>query len=216
MSQALQTDAQKTYEAMQTTWFELASRATRVLIAKRGMQYRDVASALTEIGVDESSRSVEGKIHRGTFAFTFFLQLLVATKSHCPFSWRDSLAVEHSWEQRASSIILGDMVEQRWLTYDILSRNLRDIGVVVPAATLHAKFRNGTLSTALFLQYATVRRLEFVHSFLDWSELNETAAQGGRLFNPGAPVAVEAPLPRTPNSNPAFRRWLWRKWPASR
>jgi hypothetical protein len=213
-------DVQRTYQQVEATWHELASRAIRVLLVWQGMTYRDAASALAEIGVQESARSLEGKIHRGTFSFTFLLQILVATKSHCPVQWREALAKQQSWEHRASSIVQSDLAAQRWLTYNVLSRHLRDIGVIVSPTRLHYKFRQGTLSTALFLQYATVRRLEIISGWVDWDSMNEAAARGGRLFEAGGPMTVEAPVPHAhppaPFSNPAARRWAWRRWLAPR
>jgi hypothetical protein len=212
MADTLQADVEKNREH----WHQLASRATRVLMLRKGMSYREVAWSLLDLGVEESERSVEGKVHRGTFPFTFFLQVLVATKADCPVTWRTALATPQTWEQRASLIVQQDMVEQRWLTYDVLSRSLRNIGVFVPVPLLHSKMRDGTLSTALFLQYATVRRMKFANCFLDWSDLDEAAATGGQLFEAGAPVAVEPPVTRVQSHNPVYRRLRWSKRPPSR
>jgi len=215
MSQALQTNVQKTYGQVEATWFELASRTAKVLIVRQDMRYREVAAALTEMGVQESSRSLEGKIHRGTFPFSFFLQLIVATKSYRPLEWREALEAEQSWQHRASSIIQRDMAAQRWLTYNVLSRQLRDIGVIVSPPALHYKFRDGTLSAALFLQYATIRRLECVSGWVCWPDLNEVAAEGGRFFEAGDPVLVEPPGTPAPYRR-WTRRWTWKRRPAPR
>jgi len=205
MFDILQTDVAK----MREHWFHLASRATRVLILRKGLSYRELASALSEIGVKESERSVEGKIHRGTFPFTFFLQVLIASKADYPHSWRAALEAKQTWEERASSIIQRTLAEQPWLTYEALSRSFQSIGVLESAASLHVKFRDATLSTALFLQYATIRRLDFAHCFLDWSDLDNTAAYGGQLFKAGVPVTIE---PRVPT--PRLRRWQWKRFPS--
>lgn len=45
-------------------------------MAKRGMSFRDLASALERIGVEEDERNLRNKVARGTFSAAFYLQCL--------------------------------------------------------------------------------------------------------------------------------------------
>jgi hypothetical protein len=181
MSQTLQPHIEKTSDEVTAAWSKLVSCATRAALARCDMRYRELASELGKLGVSESARSLEGKVHRGTFKFSFFLQVLVATKTECPPKWAQALAAESSWEQRATAVFRGDMSERPWLTYNHLSLRLRDIGVHFPDDSLQVQIEEGTLSAALFLQYATVCRAEFAYRFVDPQALNCAAVEGARI-----------------------------------
>lgn len=45
-------------------------------MAKRGMSFRDLTSALERIGVEEDERNLRNKVARGTFSAAFYLQCL--------------------------------------------------------------------------------------------------------------------------------------------
>lgn len=70
-----------------SAWAHLASRALRAALIQKGVGYEDLSRRLVERGVQESARSIEGKVHRGTFKFTFFLQVLSAAGSALPGIW---------------------------------------------------------------------------------------------------------------------------------
>ena len=48
----------------------------RAEMAKRGMTYRDLATALAGIGVEEDERNLRNKVARGTFTAAFYVQCL--------------------------------------------------------------------------------------------------------------------------------------------
>ncbi|MFL9987979.1 DUF6471 domain-containing protein [Paraburkholderia sediminicola] len=160
------------------TWARLASRAIRVALARRDMSYAQLADALTSIGLAESARSVEGKIQRGTFRLTFFLQTLAASNNQYPEQWAEALHSGTNWEKRAAAVIQTELATQPWLDHAKLSQRLDEIGVQMAAETLRGQIVDGTLSTALFFQCATVCRFTDLRLFLDSQDLNDAAVVG--------------------------------------
>lgn len=59
-------------------WNIEAKRVLRTELVRRGITYRVLSEMLEKIGVIETERSIQGKIARGTFSFTFFLQCMKA------------------------------------------------------------------------------------------------------------------------------------------
>ncbi|WP_309928735.1 DUF6471 domain-containing protein [Caballeronia sp. LZ032] len=159
-------------------WSKLASRAIRVALARRDVSYAQLADALNTMGLSESSRSVEGKIQRGTFRFSFFLQSLAASDNQYPERWTVPLRSGNTWEKCAADVMQTELVAQPWLNHILLSQRLAEIGVEVAAVTLKGQIVDGTLSTALFLQCATVCRFPDLHFFLDSQDMIEAAVAG--------------------------------------
>ncbi|TXC88058.1 hypothetical protein FRZ40_10970 [Paraburkholderia azotifigens] len=159
-------------------WSKLASRAIRVALARRDVSYAQLADALNTMGLSESSRSVEGKIQRGTFRFSFFLQSLAASDNQFPERWSVSLRSGASWEKCAADVIQAELAAQPWLNHILLSHRLAEIGVEIAAETLKGQIVDGTLSTALFLQCATVCRFPDLHFFLDSRDMIDAAVAG--------------------------------------
>lgn len=164
--------------AVDAAWARLASRAIRVALARRDVSYAKLADALTSMGLAESARSVEGKIQRGTFRLTFFLQTLAAADNQYPEQWAVALPHGTTWEERAALVIGTELATQPWLDGARLSQRLSEIGVQVRAETLWGQISDGTLSTALFFQCATVCRFTNLQFFLDSRDLNVAAVAG--------------------------------------
>ena len=57
-------------------WNQLAARTIKSVLVKRGMKYHDLARHLKLIGVDETQASIASKMSRGTFSFTFVMQIM--------------------------------------------------------------------------------------------------------------------------------------------
>lgn len=57
-------------------WNQLASQTIKSELTKRGMKYHDLARHLKLMGVDETQASIASKMSRGTFSFTFVLQVM--------------------------------------------------------------------------------------------------------------------------------------------
>ncbi|WP_321854675.1 DUF6471 domain-containing protein [Paraburkholderia tropica] len=165
-------------DSPEAAWSKLASRAVRVILARRDMSYAALAKEFMELGITESARSVEGKVQRGTFRFSFFLQALAASQADCPTQWQQALLAELTWEERASSILCSEIAQLPWLDWQLLSSRLAEIGIAMPAATLGEQVLSGTFSAALFLQCATVCRFPALTGFIDTSSLNDTVLAG--------------------------------------
>ncbi|MFM0221657.1 DUF6471 domain-containing protein [Paraburkholderia dipogonis] len=167
--------------AVDAAWARLSSRAIRVALARRDVSYAQLAEALTGMGLAESARSVEGKIQRGTFRFAFFLQTLTASKNQYPEHWALALRGGATWEERAAAVIETELAKLPWLDGTKLSQRLDEIGVQVEADTVWEQIEEGTLSTALFFQCATVCRFTSLQFFLDCRDLIDAAVAGASV-----------------------------------
>lgn len=56
-------------------WNQLASQTIKAELVRRGMKYHELSRHLKLIGVDETQASIASKLSRGTFSFTFVLQV---------------------------------------------------------------------------------------------------------------------------------------------
>jgi hypothetical protein len=127
------------------------------------------------MGLAESARSVEGKIQRGTFRFTFFLQTLAAANNQSPVQWGRTLHLGETWEERATSVIGAELATQPWLDHVKLSRRLDEIGVKIGPDLLREQLTAGTFSTVLFFQCSIVCGSSNLQFFLDSRDLNDAA-----------------------------------------
>ncbi|WP_106854609.1 DUF6471 domain-containing protein [Caballeronia novacaledonica] len=162
-------------QTIDSAWAHLASRALRAALVHKGVSYEDLSRRLAEIGIQESARSIEGKVHRGTFKFTFFLQALSAAGSALPRTWVYPQQVAGSWEARAAGAFKADLATQPWLDTNLLSRRLEELGVHVETETLESQIEDGVFSAALYFQCATVCRFDALWLYLDISAVNEVA-----------------------------------------
>jgi hypothetical protein len=168
----------KVSEGVDVAWARLASRAIRVALTRRDVSYAQLADGLATLGLSESARSVEGKVQRGTFRFTFFLQALTASHAEYPEHWSHALSDESPWEERAAALMKAELSLHPWLDWSKLSHRLGEIGVNLPPEALAAQIGDGTFAAALFFQCATVCRFTGMQLFLDASDLNEAALVG--------------------------------------
>lgn len=175
----MQTQMQRKFvESVDAAWAKLVSRAVRVALTRQDVSYAQLAAELTRLGVPESARSVEGKVQRGTFRFSFFLQALSASGADCPAAWSRVLATKGTWEEYATAVFKDTLALQPWLNWRQLAQRLAEIGVEVQPDTLGAQVADGTFSAALFFQCAAVCRFEGIQLFLDVSSLNSAALAG--------------------------------------
>lgn len=170
----------KIVESVDAIWAHLASRAIRVAITRADVSYAQLAGALTREGFEESSRSVEGKVQRGTFRFSFFLEALAVSRTEYPPRWQFAFGGKSPWERRASRIVRGELALSPWLNDKMLSRRLGEIGVDVEPMVLSRQLDEGTFAATLFFQCATVCRFEGVQLFLNHADLNKAARDGAR------------------------------------
>ncbi len=59
-------------------WNEAARLKLREILVRRKISYKRLVFLLSEIGIDETERAIQGKMTRGTFSFAFFLQCMKA------------------------------------------------------------------------------------------------------------------------------------------
>jgi Domain of unknown function (DUF6471) len=153
------------------TWNQLASRAIRGVLARKDVGYSALASGLKLLGIEETARSVDGKIQRGTFKFSFFLQSLCVVGAELPLRWRPAIESRATWESRASAVLTLEMAAQPSVTFDELSRRLNNIGVEISMEALTEQIASGTYPLTLALQCAAVLRMGEMERFIDFSDL---------------------------------------------
>jgi hypothetical protein len=163
--------------SVDSAWAHLASRALRAALIYQGVSYEELARRLVARGTQESERSIEGKIHRGTFKFAFLLQALIAAGSALPSTWLSMQQLQGSWEDSAAAAFKADLATQPWLDTDMLSSRLEELGVHVQADSLSTQIEDGTFSAALYFQCATVCRFDALWLYLDVSIVNNVAVQ---------------------------------------
>lgn len=56
-------------------WNQLAAQIIKSELTKRGMKYHDLARHLKLMGINETQASIASKMSRGTFSFTFVMQV---------------------------------------------------------------------------------------------------------------------------------------------
>ena len=59
-------------------WQTEAKRRLRAELVRKGVRYKTLEQLLQQMGVNETERSIQSKIARGTFSFAFFLQCMKA------------------------------------------------------------------------------------------------------------------------------------------
>ena len=59
-------------------WNSKAKRIIKSELAKREIDYIKLAELMQDIGVDEKQANIANKINRGTFSFSFALQIFEA------------------------------------------------------------------------------------------------------------------------------------------
>ena len=157
------------------TWTKLASRVMRGVLARKDRNYSMLASELRKLGAEESARSVEGKIQRGTFKFTFFVQSLSVVGAEYPSQWRVIVEAPGTWEQRATRLLEAEMGMRPGITFIELSRRLCGIGVSIPTHSLSEQVTSGTYPLTLLLQCAAVLWIADVERFIDYADLQAAA-----------------------------------------
>ena len=59
-------------------WHREARLMIKAQLARHGVSYRELVTRLAALGVRETERSITNKLSRGTFRFTFVLQVMNA------------------------------------------------------------------------------------------------------------------------------------------
>lgn len=170
----------KIVDSVDAMWARLTSRAIRVVMTRSDISYAQLADALTSEGFDESSRSVEGKVQRGTFRFAFFLEALAVSRAEYPQHWSPAFSGKLSWERRSSRLIRRELARSPWLDDEKVCARLSEIGVSVEPAVLSKQVDDGTFSAMLFFQCAAVCHFDGIQLFLNPADVSEVALYGSR------------------------------------
>lgn len=161
-----------------TVWSSLATRAVRVLLARKEVSYARLAAELSRLGESESARSAEGKVQRGAFRFSFFLQSLIAVGADFPPHWEHALLAKGDWSQRASRLMLDEFKKRPWLTWSEVARRLEAIGEKISPEQLATQVNGGDFPATLFLQCAVICEFHGLELFLDQTDLWDAAKRG--------------------------------------
>jgi hypothetical protein len=161
-----------------SVWPSLATRAIRVLMARKEVGYTQLAVELTRLGQKETARSAEGKVKRGLFQFSFFLQCIVALKADCPAHWTDIVVGSEDWDGRAARLMQKELSARPWITFLELSRRLGSIGEKISPASISTQVEGGSFSATFYLQCAVVCAFDGLELFIDRSDLSVAAQRG--------------------------------------
>ncbi|KXU96437.1 hypothetical protein CR51_22820 [Caballeronia megalochromosomata] len=165
-------------ESNDTEWAKLVSRAIRGLLVRKGVSVRRLAAELARLGTAESTRSLEGKLHRGTFRLGFFLQVIDALQADRPLHWCESMRCTGDWDARAARLLLSEIEARPWLSWAEVSRRLAYIDENWDSHELAVAVSSGDFAATLFFQCAVVCSFQGVDIFVDQSDLYEAARKG--------------------------------------
>ncbi|CAJ0790292.1 hypothetical protein LMG7141_02345 [Ralstonia condita] len=158
-----------------TPWTRLASRTARGILARKGSSYEALAKNLCAIGIQESVRSAESKIQRGSYRFTFFLQLLRAVDSEYPQSWSAYVDADDAWEVAARKIIVYELTSHA-LDVTKFGHRLTGLGIPVEARFLESQISSGEFPFVMVLQLSLVARIVGLERFVDQKDIEHTAS----------------------------------------
>lgn len=63
---------------MEKEWQKKATNMLKAELTRRGITYDQLQEKLAQIGIEETTNSINVKINRGSFGFVFFLQVMKA------------------------------------------------------------------------------------------------------------------------------------------
>jgi len=63
-------------------WNDEAKNVLKSILKRKDVGYDELANLLDEIGVKETSGSINSKLNRGTFKFVFFMQCMKVLEVH--------------------------------------------------------------------------------------------------------------------------------------
>ncbi|MGF6635526.1 hypothetical protein OKW39_002677 [Paraburkholderia sp. MM6662-R1] len=158
-----------------TPWARLASRVTRVALARKDYTYGSLVEALTNDGETGGDRAIVSRISRGTLRLSLFLHILSVTGARVPERWVDALRSRKDWDARASAVTRAEMSSQPPELARDLTTSLSRLGTVMAAKTLDTQIQNGSLPLSLFLQLLYLLNSNSLERFIDQDDLAEAA-----------------------------------------
>ncbi|KXV09518.1 hypothetical protein CR51_10210 [Caballeronia megalochromosomata] len=152
---------------IETVWAKLASRATRVVLARKDVSYDGLMEALASNGIAAQPRSVVSRISRGTLRLSLFLQIVSVTGARMPERWSSAVRVADTWEQRARAVCEAELARQPTENIEDFAERLRRLGTAVSQRALSTQINNGIISLSLFLQLLYLLNADSLDRFLD-------------------------------------------------
>ncbi|MGC7403990.1 DUF6471 domain-containing protein [Pandoraea pneumonica] len=167
---------------VETGWADMAARVVRVILARKGMGYAELAAALQSVGVIENERSLALRVTRGRVKLPMLLQILHVTHSTMPRLWLDAIAYRGSWESRAALALAAELSRHPALSVDDLTLRMVELGASLSEKTLAAHISQGTISLPEFLQCILALGSPSLDRYIDYDDLIATgrAAVAGR------------------------------------
>ncbi|MGY2490100.1 hypothetical protein [Cupriavidus sp. CP313] len=159
-----------------TSWSGLASQVGRALLARKGVSLGEAAPLLVEERT--TARGLDGKLQRGTYSFSLFLELLTVLRAEAPPQWQPILLTKDlPYATKAKFILLRELTK-RGLDREDLIRRLKNEHIEPPRhEAADRTMEDGTFSMILMLQLAAVTAVEGMERFVDTSDLILAASQ---------------------------------------
>lgn len=157
-----------------TPWTRLASRAARVVLARKGMTLEAVASQFTKFGLVETVRSVDGKIQRGSYQCAFFLQLLAVCNAEVPSAWRPYLSRERDWFAASRAVYFHELASVTPGGLSAVEGLAAELRGPFDLADLGGELVAGTFPFTRLIELSSVTPSFSLDRFLDLQDVAET------------------------------------------
>jgi len=154
-----------------TRWADMAARVVRVILARKGMGYAELATALQSVDVNESERSLALRVMRGRVKLSMLLQILHVTNSTVPRLWLDAVSRSDSWEARATAVLEAELSRHPAVSVDDLTLRMVRLGAALSGKTLASHIEQGTISLPEFLQCVLALGSLSLDRYIDYDDL---------------------------------------------
>jgi hypothetical protein len=154
-----------------TRWADLAARVVRVILARKGLGYAELAMALQAVGVTESERSLALRVTRGRVKLSMLLQILHVTHSTMPRLWLEAISRSDSWEVRATAVLEAELSRHPAVSVDDLTLRIVQLGASLSEKTLASHIGQGTITLPEFLQCVLALGSLSLDRYIDYDDL---------------------------------------------
>ncbi|WP_414446772.1 DUF6471 domain-containing protein [Burkholderia sp. 22PA0099] len=158
-----------------TSWADMSARVIRVILARKGMGYAELATALESVGVEENEKSLALRVMRGRVKFPMLLQILHVTNSLAPRAWLDAMSLDTSWEGRAMGVLEVERARHPAVSNDYLAQRMVQLGSTLSEKTLASHLDQGTVSLPEFLQFIVALGSSSLDLYVDYDDLAAVA-----------------------------------------
>lgn len=113
-------------------------------MSRKGVSYEDLALAFAALGLDETVRGLHGKVQRGSFQCSFFLQLLAASRAEVPTQWTPHLRGKVDWLLASREIYLLEAAAVTSVAVHRLPKHSAECQATVDAVAQSPEVEGGT------------------------------------------------------------------------